>query len=137
VPQIPPGGVRYDAAHRDLAVTVGVSVAPGRVRTVSLQPNTNPLHQDGLVARPAWTTTPEVRPDANGQARMTVHFRTPGTNPCPSLSATLLDAVATLRVPGASGERVLKYSMFLDMAQDTKAAAEFCGDASSDQGDRR
>jgi hypothetical protein len=104
---------------------------------VSLQPNTNPLRQDGLVALPAWTTTPEVRPDANGQARVTVHFRTPGTNPCPSLSATLLDAVATLRVPGATGERVLKYSMFLDMAQDTKAAAEFCSDASSDQGDRR
>jgi hypothetical protein len=129
VPQIAPGGVRYDAAHRDLAVTVGVRVAPGRVRTVSLQPNTTPLHQAGLVALPAWTSTPEVRPDANGQARVTVHFRTPGANPCASLGATLLGAVATLRVPGATGERVLKYSLFLDMAQDTKAEAELCGDA--------
>ena len=137
VTHIPPGGVRYDAAHRDLAVTVVVGVARGRVRTVSLQPNTRPLHQDGLVALPAWTTTPEVRPDANGQARVTVHFRTPGEDPCPSLGATLLGAVATLRVPGATGERVLKYSLFLDMAQDTKAAAELCGEANSVQGDRR
>jgi hypothetical protein len=127
VTQIPPGGVRYDAAHRDLSVTVGIGVAPGRVRTLSLQPNTRPQNQDGLVALPAWTTTPEVRPDANGQARLTVHYRTPGANPCPSLAATLLGAVATLRVPGATGERVLKYSLFLDMAQDTKAAAELCG----------
>ena len=127
VPQIPPGGVRYDAAHRDLAVTVSVGVPPGRVRTLSLQPNTTPQHQDGLVALPAWTTTPEVRPDANGEARVTVHYRTPGTDACPSLGATLLGAVATLRVPGATGERVLKYSLFLDMAQDTKATAELCG----------
>lgn len=130
VTQIPRGGVRYDAAHRDLAITVGVRVAPGRVRTVSLQPDTTPPHQDGLVALPAWTTTREVRPDAHGHARLTVHFRTPGANPCPSLGATLLGAVATLRVPGATGERVLKFSLFLDMAQDTKAAAELCGDAS-------
>jgi hypothetical protein len=97
---------------------------------VSLQPDTTPPHQDGLVALPAWTTTREVRPDAHGHARLTVHFRTPGANPCPSLGATLLGAVATLRVPGATGERVLKFSLFLDMAQDTKAAAELCGDAS-------
>jgi hypothetical protein len=131
VARIPPGGVRYDAAHRDLAITVGVGVAPGRVRTLSLQPDTTPQHQDGRVALPAWTTTPEVRPDAKGQARVTVHFRTPGANPCPSLGATLLGAVATLRVPGATGERVLRYSLFLDMAQDTKTAAELCGDAGS------
>jgi hypothetical protein len=137
VSQIPPGGVRYDAAHRDMSVTVGLGVAPGRVRTLSLQPNTRPLHQDGLVALPAWTTTPEVRPDANGQARVTIHFRTPGADPCPSLGATLLGAVATLRVPGSTGERVLKFSLFLDMAQDTRAVAELCGDASSVQGDRR
>jgi hypothetical protein len=127
VSRIPPGGVRYDAAHRDLSVTVGIGVEPGRVRALSLQPNTRPLDQDAFVAVPAWTTTPDVHPDANGQARVTVHYRTPGANPCPSLGATLLGAVATLRVPGAAGERVLKFSLFLDMAQDTKATAELCG----------
>ena len=127
VSQIPPGGVRFDAARRDLAVTVGIGVTPGRVRTLSLQPNTRPLHQDAFVAVPAWTTTPDAHPDAKGQARLTVHFRTRGENPCPSLGATLLGAVATLRVPGSTGERVLKFSLFLDMAQDTRAVAELCG----------
>jgi hypothetical protein len=135
VTQISPGGVRYDAAHHDLSITVAVGVPPGRVRTVSLQPNTPPLHQDVLVARPAWTTTRDVRPDAKGQARVTVHFRTPGADPCPSLGATLLGAVATLRVPGPTGQRVLRYSLFIDMAQDTKAITELCSNAGSVQGD--
>jgi hypothetical protein len=127
VSQIAPGGIRYDAATRDLSVTVRIGVAPGRVRTLSLQPNTA-QPQNGLVAMPAWTTTREQRVDAAGHARLTVHYRAPRSGPCPTLGATLLGAVATLRVPSATGERVLRYSLFLDMAQDTKAVASLCGD---------
>jgi hypothetical protein len=125
--QIAPGGIRYDAATRDLSVTVRIGVAPGRVRTLILAPNTA-QPQNGLIAMPAWTTTPEQRLDAAGHALVTVHYRAPSTGPCPTLGATLLGAVATLRVPAPTGERVLRYSLFLDMAQDTRAVARLCGD---------
>jgi hypothetical protein len=127
VSQIAPGGVSYDPATHDLSVTVRLGVAPGRVRTLSLQPNTA-QPQNGLIAVPAWTTTREQRVDAAGQARVTVHYRAPSTGPCPTLGATLLGAIATLRVPAATGERVLTYTLFLDMAQDTKTVAQLCGD---------
>jgi hypothetical protein len=126
--QIAPGGIRYDTATRDLSVTVRIGVAPGRVRTLSLQPNTA-QPQNGLIAMPAWTTTREQRVNAAGQAQVTVHYRAPSTGPCPTLGATLLGAVATLRVPASTGERILRYSLFLDMAQDTRAVAELCDGA--------
>ncbi len=126
VSQIAPGGIAYDAATRDLSVTVRIGVVPGRVRTLSLQPNTA-QPQNGLIAMPAWSTTREQHPDAAGHARLTVHYRAPSTGPCPTLGATLLGAVATLRVPAAGGERVLRYSLFLDMAQDTQAVDKLCG----------
>jgi hypothetical protein len=124
---IAPGGIRYNAATRDLSVTVGLRVAPGRVRTLSLQPNTA-QPQNGLVAMPAWSTTREQHVDAAGRAHVTVHYRAPSTGPCPTLGATLLGATATLRVPAPTGERLLRYSLFLDMAQDTDAMARLCGD---------
>jgi hypothetical protein len=128
VSQIAPGGIHYNPATRDLAVNVRIGVAPGRVRTLSLQPNTA-QPQNGLVAMPTWTTTQEQHPDATGQTRVTVHYLAPATGPCPTLGATLLGAIATLRVPAPTGERVLRYSLFLDMAQDTEAVTQLCGDS--------
>ncbi|HEX2809372.1 MAG TPA: hypothetical protein VHN80_24685, partial [Kineosporiaceae bacterium] len=123
---VPPGGVRYDAATRDLAVTALVDVTPGKVSALSLQPDAT-QHRDRLTATPAWTTTPRSRPDAAGQVRITVHYRAPAAGPCQSVGATLLAAVATMRVPGATGERVVRYSLFLDMARDTQAVSRLCG----------
>jgi hypothetical protein len=123
---IPKGGVHFTEATRDLAVTALIDVTPGRVSAMSLQPDTTQFG-DAYSAFPTWTTTPDLRPDRSGETKVTLHYRTPGSRPCSSLGATLMGAVATMHVPGPTGERVVRYSLFLDMAQDSAALPQLCG----------
>ena len=106
-PRSPRAGSHYDAATRDLSITVRSASLPGRVRTLSLQPNTA-QPQNGLIAMPAWTRPGNNTPMRQGmlESRCTTGRR--ATGPCPTLGATLLGAVATLRVPAPAGERVLR-----------------------------
>jgi hypothetical protein len=127
---VPSGGVRYDAGTRDLDVQVVIDVPPGRVRALSLTPVPVPS-DDRALHRPLWTSTPELVPDSTGQVRTTLPYHSADAGPCPVIGGYLPAVVATLHVPGAAGERVLRYSLFIDITEDRKAVAQLCDPAQS------
>jgi len=120
---VPPDGVRWDPASRRLVVAAVVDVTPGVVRHVSLQPDPASGTSPRLV--PAWTTTPELQPDA-GRVRVSLPYHLTGGTPCGAADATLLGLVATLRVAADGGERVVRYSLFLELVGPARAGAG-CG----------
>ena len=114
-----PGGVHYDPATGELAVTAQVQITPPVVRSLTLQPESGP-------ATALWTTTPELLPDPSGRVQVTLRYRLPATDPCGTLGAGLFGVVATLHRPEAGGDRVVRYSVTLDLAQDGRLATTFC-----------
>jgi len=123
---IPPGGVTYTAQTHELTVATVVQVARSVVRAMTLEPDPDqPGPARGAV--PTWNLTDELRPDGLGRVPVTLGYRVIGPEPCGALGATLFGLLATLHVPTAAGERVVRYSLSLDMAQDDRASVLLCG----------
>jgi hypothetical protein len=127
---IPVGGVHYDAGTRVLGVDVLVDTPPGRVRAASLAPLPSESY-GSFVHSPLWTATPEQQPDASGQLRFTLPFRAADAGPCPTFGGMLPSLVATLKLPTATVERTVRYSLFADLAEDFSAIHELCDPAQS------
>ena len=75
----------------------------------------------------AWTTTPLLIPDASGQVRTTLTYRSPGLA-CPREGGWLPSFGAQLRVPEGDRVRIVPLRLTINVSQDRYALRQLCGD---------
>ena len=126
---VPQHGVQLDREQGLAYVDIHLDLPIGRVSGVRLAALPNEARAEVQPGRyaPAWTTTPVLVPDASGQVRTTLTYRSPGLE-CPREGGWLPTFEAQLQVPEGDRVRVVPLRLTINVSQDRYALRQLCGD---------